>query len=222
MRKALTIAIVLAGCGSSAPMEDAGPPPNCDEPDRACPSGAPVWGGPCEGTLSCPYESCGPDADDVYECVAGEWSLTMPAACAGGGPPLAESCTNTFAGTLEGGRVWISADRAGAPELGDGDAIEVAFGAQGFAMVPYRVHVEGTGELPACVALTATVSLDEIAGAAAPHDIRLRCGSSLRIQDILPSLPCEFRSYAVHLDVAVEGVGSVSRDLTLMGGMCPR
>lgn len=216
----------ITACTAPAPSpedEDAGVT-SC-EPDRACPEGAPVWGGPCEGTLSCPFESsCGPGSDDVYECVEGEWSLTMPAPCAGGSPPLAEHCRTPFSGSLDGARVWLSADSAGAPELHDGDTTEIAFGAQGFAMVPFRVHLDGVdpASAPACVSITTTLTLDEMAGGPSTQQVRLRCGSSLRIQEILPTLPCEMREYAIGVDVAVEGAGSVHLDLTAMGGMCPR
>lgn len=214
----------LAACTGAAPTpgDDAGVT-SC-EPDRACPEGAPVWGGPCEGTLSCPFESCGGGSNDVYECVDGDWTLTMPAPCAGGSPPLAEHCRTPFSGSLDGARVWLSADAVGAPELHDGDTTEIAFGAQGFAMVPFRVHLDGVdpASAPSCVSVTTTLTLDAMTGSASTQQVRLRCGSSLRIQEILPSLPCEMRAYAIGIDVAVEGVGSVHLDLSAMGGMCPR
>lgn len=214
------LCFLLIACSGPEPGIDAGMPVSCDEPDRACPSGAPVWGGPCEGTLSCPYEACGPGSDDIYECVGGEWTLTMPVGCAGGSPPQAETCNAPFSGTFSG-RVWISEDRAGAPELEDGATVPVVFGAQGFAMIPYRVHVDGDGA-PDCVRIRTTLTLDAMEGVPAPHDVRMRCGATLLVQDILPMLPCELRTYDVSITVEVEGIGSVSRDLAIMGGMCPR
>lgn len=212
----------LAACESPpAPAEDAAVPSSCD-PDRACPEGAPVWGGPCEGALTCPYEVCGPGGDDVYECVDGQWSFTMPG-CVGNSPPLAESCRTPYDGALPGASVRLSGDRAGAPALADGDSVEIAFGAQGLAMVPFRLHLEGVdgASAPSCVRVTTTLTLDGTASAPAIQQVRLRCGSSLRIQDILPDLPCDERSYAIGLSVAVDGVGSIHLDLTAMGGMCP-
>lgn len=223
----LLAACLVAGCGTTDPDpgDDAGPPSSC-EPDRACPESAPVWGGPCDGTLECSFVSaCGPGSDDVYECVAGQWSLTMPAPCAGGSPPLVETCRTPFTGSLSGARVWLSEDRAGAPELGEGDTIEVAFGSQGLAMVPFRVHVDGVdpASAPGCVRVATSLTLD---GAPVPptpsvQAVRLRCGASLRIQEILPDLPCESRDYAIGVDVTVEGVGTVRVDLTAAGGGCP-
>lgn len=216
------IALLLAACGTApAPAEDAAVS-SC-EPDRACPEGAPVWGGACEGTLSCPFEACGPGGDDVYECIDGQWTLTMPG-CIGAPPPVAESCQTPFTGSLSGARLWLSADRAGAPELASGGTTEIAFGAQGLAMVPFRVHVDGVDPMsaPSCVTVTTTLTLDGAPSAPSTQAVRLRCGSSLRIQEILPDLPCELRQYAIGVDVEVSGVGSVHLDLTAMGGMCPR
>lgn len=219
MRTTLLLAMLsLTACDASAPMPDAGPI-DCNL-DVACPAGAPVWGGPCEGVLSCPFVTpCGPGTDDVYECVAGEWTLTVPGACAGGGPPLAESCSAPLTTELPGASVWISADRAGAPAIADGELVEVAYGAQGLAMLPLRVRVDAEVP-PPCVRITTTLGLEGMTSAPASHDVRLRCGSSLRIQDILPELPCEEREYAVTIDLEVEGVGTIRREVRIMGGGC--
>ncbi len=216
------MAISLASCESApAPVEDAAVA-SCGDPDRACPEGAPVWGGPCEGELTCPYEACGPGGDDVYECVGGQWTFTIPG-CVGGSPPLSESCRTPFDGALPGARLQLTADRAGAPELMDGDSVEIAFGAQGLAMVPFRIALGDVDETsaPSCVRVTTTLTLDGVASAPSVQQVRLRCGSSLRVQEILPDLPCEERSYAIGVDVAVDGVGSLHLDLTAMGGACP-
>jgi hypothetical protein len=219
------LALALAGCAASpgpadAPLPTDDAPERCDT-DTACPYAAPVWGGGCEGILTCRFGSmCGPTSEDVYECVGGTWTLTMPAPCAGAPPPLAESCRTPSTAPIPGARLWLSADSAGAPELSNGDLVDIAFGAQGLAMIPYRVHVEADAP-PTCARVTATLTLETVAGTAVVHDVRLRCGDSLRIQDILPgALPCEEREYAVGLDVMVEGVGSVSLDLRAMGGGC--
>ena len=100
-----------------------------------------------------------------------------------------------------------------------GDLVEVAFGSQGLAMIPYRIHVDGE-PVPACAHVTATLGLETMTSPDAIHDVRLRCGDSLRVQDILPALPCEEREYPVTLDVTLEGVGSVSLTLRAMGGGC--
>jgi hypothetical protein len=143
----------------------------------------------------------------------------MPAPCAGGSPPIAESCASPSTAAVPGARLWLSVDTAGAPELVNHDTIEFAIGSQGLAMIPYRVHVEGDGA-PACASVTTTLRLETMTGAPVTHAVRLRCGDSLRIQDILPDLPCETRDYEVGLDVAVEGVGAVSLTLHAMGGGC--
>lgn len=226
----LLCAAVLTACGGvpsggDAGVRDAGPDesdssiPACDV-DRACPAYPPVWGGPCEGTLSCDFITmCGSDTRDRYECVAGEWTLTMPGACAGGGIPLNESCGDPFTGTLPGARVYLTADRAGAPEIMDGDLVLVAFGAQGLAMLPLRLHVESDTDV-ACVRMVSTLTLEGMPSAPTTHSVRLRCGSSLRIQDVLPDLPCEEREYAASIDVEVDGAGMLHRDVRLLGGGC--
>jgi len=224
MRTTLLLALAsLTACDASAPALDGGPidagPVDCNL-DVACPSGAPVWGGPCEGALTCVFATqCGPGTDDLYECVAGQWTLTMPGFCAGGGPPLAEDCSAPLLTALPGASAWISADRAGAPAIADGELVEVAYGAQGLAMLPLRVHVDAETP-PPCVRITTTLGLEGVPGAPATHDVRLRCGSSLRIQDVLPELPCEEREYAVTIDLDVEGVGTITRDVRIMGGGC--
>lgn len=221
--RVLALVVLLSACSASpgptdgGASEDAGPE-SCTA-DRACPGGAPVWGGGCEGTLSCAFPACGTGMD-VYECVAGTWSLTVPEPCAGVSPPLAESCPSPETATVPGARLWLSEDVAGAPELEDGDLVEIVFGAQGLAMIPFRVHVDGDAP-PRCARVTATLAEDAMTAAPSTHDVRLRCGDSLRIQDILPELPCDEREYAIGLDVTVEGVGSVSLDLRAMGGGCP-
>jgi hypothetical protein len=163
---------------------------------------------------------CGPDVRDVYECVGGTWTLTMPGLCAGAPPPLAESCRSPETATVPGARLWLSRDAAGAPELVDGDLVEIVFGSQGLAMIPYRIHVDAETP-PRCAHITVTLGMEGMAGTPVTHDVRLRCGGSLRIQDILAELPCEEREYAIRLEVTVEGVGSVSLELRAMGGGCP-
>lgn len=222
--RSVALTLFLGACTSAPSAHDAGLADDVGavscEADRACPGAAPVWGGACEGTLACPFPSaCGPSDPDTYECVSGTWTLTMPAPCAGGSPPLAESCPSPSTAPVPGARLWLSLDAPGAPELVDHDFVEVAFGAQGLAMIPYRVHVDGDG-VPACVGVTATLTLDALVGAPATHPVRLRCGDSLRIQDILPELPCEEREYEIGLDVSVEGVGAVSLRVHAMGGGC--
>ncbi len=217
--------VLLAGCTATPAAGDGGAPedaaPDNCQPDTACPDGAPVWGGPCTGTLSCPYASmCGAGSEDGYTCVDGSWSLTSPAPCAGGMPPLSESCRTPFAGTIDGASIVITEDRAGAPPLVDGDTIELTVGAQGLTMIPYRVRVEGTDVPPTCVSVSALASLEGVSATRTTHAARLRCGGSLRIQDILPDNPCDPRVYAVSIDVTVLGVGQRSVSLMAMGGNC--
>ena len=221
----LLVVTALGGCALSPSTTDAGgvddAAPEICELDLACAESAPVWGGPCAGALVCAYPaSCAAGTEDQYECVGGGWSLTVPAPCRGRTPALTESCLTPFAGTLAGARVVITEDRPGAPPLADGDRVELALGTQGLAMIPYRVRVEGTEAPPTCANVSALVTLEGVSATRATHPARLRCGGSLRIQDILPENPCDPRLYAITLQVTVIGVGEQTVSLMAMGLDC--
>ncbi|MCZ7681102.1 MAG: hypothetical protein M5U28_20880 [Sandaracinaceae bacterium] len=216
------MAISLAACESApAPVEDAAVA-SCGDPTARAPRARRCGAAPARASSPARTRPAGPVATTFYECVGGEWTFTIPG-CVGGSPPLAESCRTPFDGALPGARLQLTADRAGAPELVDGDSVEIAFGAQGLAMVPFRIALGDVDETsaPSCVRVTTTLTLEGVASAPSVQQVRLRCGSSLRVQEILPDLPCEERSYAIGVDVAVDGVGSLHLDLTAMGGLCP-
>jgi len=202
------------GVEDAGPAEDGGGPPACDAPDTACPDEPPISGAPCEGDLTCEYDG---DAN-MYSCDGGEWDVLS---CPGCAPPLSERCRDPFDGTLDGVSVEIgpSGDAPFAP-FSDGDRIMPTFGGQGSAMVAYRVRLSDDSA-PACLTVTANVSLDEEAASPFVAPIRFRCGETLQVFVILPFNPCDPRDYDVRLDVEVEGVGIAGVDLVLEGGMCP-
>ncbi len=195
------------------------PDPMCDEPDRTCPMAAPYDGAPCEGALMCDYMDT--MFDTRAECVTNRWQVMQ--LCAGCSPSLAETCSTPFAGTLAGGRVTLGPSELGTYRaFADGERASAIFGAQGSAMIAYRVEVGGDVDPPACVPMRVSIALDGGAPVETTRTLALRCGRSLRVLDILPELPCEFRDYTVDVEVSVAGVGATTAHLVVMGGMCPR
>jgi hypothetical protein len=213
----------VVGCGNTGPGADAGadaPPERC-EVDMVCPEEAPLAGGPCMGTLSCPYYRCGgPPFGDTYVCNAGQWMLES-SMCLGVPPTLAELCRTPQTTGLEGARFVLTPDAAGATPYTDGQRVELVIGPQGGAMIPYRVRVEGLDATPTCIRATARVTSD---GRTADDtkQLRLRCGSTLRVYEILPLCPLP-GDHEITLEVTVEGIGT--QTVRLIGTnttACPR
>lgn len=210
---AVVLALALCACGAEPdPVID----PSCARADRACPMAPPFAGAPCEGELSCPYSTV--DGDGTFTCEESRWAGGIM--CLGCGPVLAESCGSPFGGSAPApvelgvvGGAWSA--------LGDGERVEIEWGAQGFAMVGYRVRVGGDAP-PQCVRVVSRVRLDGGEPVQVSRTVALRCGESLKILDILPDLPCSSRDYVVDVEVDVEGVGSSAARLTITGGGCPR
>lgn len=217
IRVAVCASLVFAlACGGEPPPEPE-PDPTCDQIDRICPAAVPFDGAPCEGTLSCTF------VDAEAFCEDGRWAVTQ--LCIGCAPPLAESCASPFSGALAGASVALGhADLGTFRAFSEGERISPSWGAQGLAMVGYRVDVAGvaTAEVPSCVHTRVTVSMDGGMPETTERDLALRCGRSLSVLDILPELPCAFRDYSVDLEVELVGVGVVSRTLAIEGGGCPR
>ncbi len=90
-------------------------------------------------------------------------------------------------------------------------------------MVPYRVRV--TGVDASCIQIDTTLILESKSSAATPNAIRLRCGESLSVYDIVPIdlLDCGANFDApVNLDIQVDvqGVGSATAHLTMDNPGC--
>jgi hypothetical protein len=88
-------------------------------------------------------------------------------------------------------------------------------------MIPYRVRVEGLDATPTCIRATARVTSD---GRTADDtkQLRLRCGSTLRVYEILPLCPLP-GDHEITLEVTVEGIGT--QTVRLIGTnttACPR
>jgi hypothetical protein len=219
------LSLSMLACGNPPTPTDGGTGgdagTSCLEPDRVCPADPPLPGSPCEGMLVCPYAPSG-----MATCAGGTW--LFDSGCDGGPiggsciPPLAEVCRTPFTGTLTGASIEVGpADGVFRP-FADHEPVTADFGGQGGAMVAYRVRVEGTDVAPECVSVSTTVTYDGMAPVASRRGIRLHCGQSLGMLDILSDRPCESRIYPVTMTVEVQGVGSTTATLDLMGGLCPR
>lgn len=236
MRAFLAWACVLSaiGCGDddagsvdSGPVEvDAGPAPACDIADTVCPTEPPFPNAPCVAPLSCTYEYTptdggGPGTKDwSFQCVDGHWQEML--LCGGCAPRTSESCRSPSAAPIAGATLTLLT-ATGAP-LEDGASVPVIFGGQGGAMIQYMVRVGGIDPMdaPRCVTVRQAATLDTMPGMT-ELPLALRCGQSLPVFAILPDRPCEFRMYDVTLGIEVVGVtGTQTRNLQVMGGMCPR
>lgn len=214
-RRALVASAVLVACGGGPPGD---PPidPSCARADTTCPAEPPFASAPCEGALSCDYETA--LGSGTFECVAGRWAGEV-GGCDGCAPPLAESCDAPSAGAP--GAVEIGPSGGAFRSLEGGERVPVEWGAQGFAMIAYRVRAGGSAP-PECARVTSRIRLDDGSWVQTTRPLPLRCSESLRVLEILPDLPCTFRDYTVDLEVDVEGVGTGAAHLVIEGGGCPR
>lgn len=218
---------LLVGCSSSgATTVDAGAgsdgaaPVACGEPDRVCPAELPFTGAPCEGTLDCTYPSYA-----AHCATGGAW--TVEALCdgapIGGGcvAPLVESCDVPFGGTLSGATVTIGpagTERA----FADGELLNVEHGAQGLSMIRWALHVDGVETPPDCVRAHVSFTYEGTPSPEVAQPMALHCGDTYGTLNVLPDRPCEEREYALVMQVDVDGVGSATASLRLMGALCPR
>lgn len=198
---------VTASCGHAGGA-DTGidvPPERCDI-DSVCPEEPPLAGGPCAGALRCDYFTCGgPPFADTYECQSGGW-VFVASMCIGAPPALAERCRVPDTAFDATARFVITPDAAGAEPYRDGDRVTLVIGPQGGAMIPYRVRIEGVEETPTCVHASARIESDGMTSTS-DANLRLRCGSTLRVYEIMPLCPAAGEHEAT-LEVTVEGLGT--------------
>lgn len=203
----LTLATLGCGNGPGADVGTDAPPERCDI-DTSCPEEAPLSGGPCAGALSCEYATCGGGPFvDTYACQSEQW-MFVSSMCLGAPPVLAELCRTPTTSWDPSARFVITPDAAGAAPYSDGQRIDLVIGPQGGAMIPYRVRLEGLDETPTCLRSTAVVTSDGMT-AMDTKQLRLRCGSTLRVYEILPLCPMP-GEHEVTLEVTVEGLGTQS------------
>lgn len=198
--------------GTDAPAgEDAGSnPEGCVEPDRTCPDDQPVPGAPCEGDLQCEYAD--PNGYDtwIYDCRDGAWLADLNGCQLDGCPipPLGEMCLEPFEGTIEGAVVEIGPPDSTQPfdTFEDGEEVPLIIGAQGGAMVAFRIRVQGA-QTPDCVGLTIRVTADSEEAVPQQRRVTLHCGMSLPVFAVLPE-QCEPATVTVDLEVELDGVGT--------------
>lgn len=229
-RIGLLCGALVAACGETQPssgLPDAGSRQDAAAPVdgststtcvetvlTSCPTEEPLAGTPCEGTLSCTYPAT------MYSC---EQGLLTEVSCPGCPPPFAERCPDPFAGQLNGATVALGPGSDDAfRRFRISDRLPPIFGPQGFAMLDYRLQIEGSGPLPDCATVRTTGRFEGADLGPQEMPVRVHCGSSHSLLVILPSMPCEFRDYPVELAVSVTGVASATASFSIIGGGCPR
>jgi hypothetical protein len=195
----------------------------CWEVDTSCPSSPPYAGAHCEVSEPCSY----PSNPYEYRCEAGRWGALCVGA--GGGsscvPPFGESCDSPSSKPISGVGLEIASGDPSTPftPLADGAPLEVIWGGQGSPMIAYRVRVSG-GDVPACALLAHKVALGPYAGAETKTAVRLHCGESLVVYDILPldqACPNPPVPTEVTLDISAFGQNK-SLKLDWANAACPK
>jgi hypothetical protein len=222
------LVLALSGCPdtnmhsvSDAPNAARDAAPDLCETDRVCPELAPLGGGRCEGALTCQFPtSCGGVLQDSYACQEGRWVQTM-SMCIGAPPVLAELCTMPQTTGLAGATFEVTPDLAGAAPYTDGQRVELTIGPQGGAMLPYRVRIGGVDVPPTCIQTRTRLTME---GETRMTDerLRVRCGTTMRVYDILPTCPSGARDFNFDFEITVEGIGTQTLRLVTTGGPCPR
>ncbi len=233
MRFAILGSLLQAGCGAQSASPPAaacsdGEPTGCALPDEACPAQHPHPGGPCAPSLVCDYRIDGgedPDTLFTYECRDGEWDADSRCdiddpywdyyeygSPCDRTPPLVENCDAPFEGTLEGGIVEVGPPSADEPfrPFTDGERVRTITGGQGSAMVEFRMRV-GCAQVPDCVFVRTTITVDEGEREPSVNRVRLHCGESLSVFAIPPT-PCNYLGdrgvVDAQIEVSVQGVGT--------------
>ncbi|MCK6537658.1 MAG: hypothetical protein L6Q84_32195 [Polyangiaceae bacterium] len=157
----------------------------CWDVASACPSSPPYEGSPCDLPGTCSY----PPHPYEYSCPAGRWAATCMANADGQTcvPPFGESCASPSSTPLSDAIIEIGAgDSATAfAPLADGAKVDVIWGGQGSPMVAFRVRVTGSG-VGDCALVAHKLALGPYQGAEYKTAVRLHCGESLVVYDILP------------------------------------
>jgi len=213
---------VDAGRDAEAAGVDAGAdagPIDCDgNVDETCPESLPYATSRCAVGLTCTFDD--PNGSWEYTCPEGRWEANgvcdpmLPGACPV--PRFSERCSSPFTGMISGGTVQIGpVTSADFRPFMDEELVDFTVGAQGSAMIAYRIEVGGVG-VPACVRAVTTLSSPIIERVSEPRTISLLCGSSLGILGVVQrATPCPEEPAVVTLTVDVSGVGTASVNLTV-------
>jgi hypothetical protein len=230
MRSVLALALLpfLIACTEVGDDDEAsggggagGADANCSAPDTSCPSEMPFPGAPCTGALACDYDD--PVTPWHWDCVDGRWSGTPDCSEIVGGacgvPESAEACPGPFSGTLSGATVAIGPSEVGKPfrAFQSGEPAEIVWGPQGGAMIFYRVQVDGA-DVPGCVSITITVTPTGMSPHSVERPVRLRCGETLSMYEVLPEGGCVSSDpVETMIRVEVAGVGTAEVILVVPG-----
>ncbi|MBI3203397.1 MAG: hypothetical protein HYZ29_17800 [Myxococcales bacterium] len=206
-----------SGTGGSAGTggQDAG----CGTPDTECPKAMPFPGAPCAlpAGKMCSYPI------SMYQCSSGKWQQLCAGGCA---PPMSESCSDPFAGTLAGGTLEVGhVDGSAFKGYVDGEPIDVVWGGQGTAMLAYRIRIGATANVPGCVLTETTLTVGTQSTLPSKLPVKLRCAESLAVYAIAPVefFACDpNKKVPITLKVVVPGVGEKSFALTVPASLaCP-
>lgn len=174
-----------------------------DGGDATCPPDPPVEGRSCQGDLECEYEDWG-----ELVCRNGRWEDLY----SDGPPPLAEMCLDPFDGEVEGSDVILGPPAGEFRPFTDCERVELTWGPQGGAMVPFRIRVDA-GEPPDCVAIRTRMSVGEAAFDASEARAALHCGQSMLVYAVVPwdlqhALCPAADEVVLRLDADVLGIGT--------------
>ena len=86
-------------------------------------------------------------------------------------------------------------------------------------MLEFRMEIEGNDDV-ACYLHEVTVELSTDETAEGSGTVVARCGKTLTMYVILPvdAIGCDESVFGLHLEIMVQGIGTVGYDLQLMGG----
>jgi hypothetical protein len=193
----------------------------CGDGDVTCPDDRPFAGSPCEGDLVCEYVEDGGKTVWTTTCIDGKWDLyasceVLPEGCQLI-PPPAEACDEPFQGSLDATVEVGPASEETFRSFTDGEPIEIVWGAQGSAMMFYRIKLTGP-ELPTCIGTTVSFDSPAFVEAIPGHGtVVLRCGQSLSMFTIIPYGECVMgeEHFDATFRLAVDGVGEVAQPLRI-------
>jgi hypothetical protein len=190
MRAVLASVVLFLACSGSddstpSGTGGAGGAPACWDVATACPSTPPYEGARCAVADTCSYSK----SLYEYHCVGERWGAVCVGA--GGGsscvPPFSETCDSPSSGPVSGITLELGDGDASQPFVpwADGATVDAVWGGQGSPMLAYRLRVTGA-EVSDCALVAHKLSLGTFQGPETKRPVRLHCGESLVLYDILP------------------------------------
>jgi hypothetical protein len=140
-------------------------------------------------------------------------------------PPFGEACDSPSSKPISGVTLEIAAGDATQPftPLADGAPVDVVWGGQGSPMLAYRVRVSGA-PVPDCALVAHKLALGPYSGAETKTPVRLHCGESLVVYDIVPiDQGCSSPPLPQDLGLEVSAFGQKKTlKLTWPNAACPK